>query len=120
LGEPANVFLNRKQNGGAGAGSNNPWTLHTQANHGEVEETTRGRGTLQKDWAIIDSFDLPPEFSIAVRAHLGWNHREEAASARYCLAVTFEALDMELPIYAQVEAENRVEVEAQTRVRIVP
>lgn len=120
LGEPANVFLNPMQNGGAGTGRNIPWTLHTQANFGEVEETTRGRGTLQKDWAVIDSYDLPQEFSIAVRAHLGWNHREEAGSARYCLAVTFEAMDMDLPIYAQVEAENRVEIETETRVRIVP
>ena len=117
LGEPANVFLNRMQNGGAGAGSNIPWTLHTQANFGEVEETTRGRGTLQKDWAVIDSYDLPEEFSIAVRAHLGWNHREEAGSARYCLAVTFEALDMELPLYERLEAENLIEVEPETRIR---
>ena len=79
-----------------------------------------GRGTLQKDWAVIDSYDLPEEFSIAVRSHLGWNHREEAGSARYCLAVTFEALDMELPVYERIEAENRVEIEAETRVRITP
>ena len=57
---------------------------------------------------------------IAVRAHLGWNHREQAGSARYCLAVTFEALDIELPVYEQVEEENRVEIETETRVRIVP
>ena len=120
LGEPAEVFLDRMQNGGAGAGGNIPWTLHTQANFGEVEETTRGRGTLQKDWAVIDSYDLPEEFSIAVRSHLGWNHREEAGSARYCLAVTFEAMDMDLPVYSQVEIENRVEIETQTRIRIVP
>jgi len=120
LGEPADVFLNRMQNGGTGTGSNIPWTLHTQTNYGEVEETTRGRGTLQKDWAVIDSYDLPEEFSIAVRSHLGWNHREEAGSARYCLAVTFEALDMELPVYERIEAENRVEIEAETRVRITP
>ncbi len=119
LGEPANVFLNRMQNGGSGAGSNIPWTLHTQANFGEVEETTRGRGTLQKDWAVIDSYDLPAEFSIAVRAHLGWNHREEAGLARYCLVVTFEAVDMDLPLYAQVETQNRVEIETETQVRIV-
>lgn len=118
LGEPVDVFLNRMQNGGAGTGRNIPWTLHSQTNYGEVEETTRGRGTLQKDWAIIYSYELPEEFSIAVRSHLGWNHRGGAGSARYCLAVTFEALDMELPVYERIEAENRVEIEAETRVRI--
>lgn len=120
LGESADVFLNRMQNGGAGAGRNIPWTLHTQTNFGEVEETSRGRGTLQKDWALIESYDLPEEFSIAVRAHLGWNHREEAGAARYCLAVSFEALDMELPLYEQIDAENRVAVVTETRVRVVP
>lgn len=118
LGEAADVFLNRMQNGGRGAGRNIPWTLHTRSNSGEAEETTRSRGTLQKDWAIINSYDLPEDFSIAVRAHLGWNHREQAGSARYCLAVTFEALDMELPVYEQVEAENLIEVEAETRVGV--
>ncbi len=120
LGESADVFLNRMQNGGAGTGRNIPWTLHTRADLGETEETTRGRGTLQKDWAIIDSYELPEEFSIAVRAHLGWNHREAAGSARYCLAVTFEVLGMELPLYARIEAENRVEIEGETQIRVAP
>jgi hypothetical protein len=118
LGEPADAFLNRMQNGGAGAGQNIPWTLHTRTDLGEVEQTTRSRGSLQKDWAIIDSYELPEEFSIAVRSHLGWNHRDEAGSARYCLAVTFEVLDMELPLYALIEEENRIEIEQEGQIRI--
>lgn len=118
LGEAADVFLNRMQNGGRASGENIPWTLHTRTNHGESEETTRSRGTLQKDWAVFHAYDLPSEFSIAVRAHLGWNHRENVGSARYCLAVTLEALDMELPVYARVEAENRIEIEPEIRVTI--
>lgn len=118
LGERADIFVNRMRNGGAGAGRNIPWTLHTQSNFGETEETSRGRGTLQKDWAEFDAYDLPEEFSIAVRAHLGWNHRETAAAARYCLAVSFEALDMELPVYERIEAENRIETEVENENRI--
>jgi hypothetical protein len=118
LGEPADQFLHRMQNGGRGAGQNIRWTLHSQSNWGEVEETTRGRGTLQKDWAVLDSYNLPEEFAIAVRAHLGWNHREQAGSARYCLAITFEALDMELPLYQRIEAENPVQIEAETPILI--
>lgn len=120
LGERADVFLDRMQNGGEGAGRNIPWTLHTRTNRGETEETARGRGTLQKDWATIDSYDLPEDFSIAVRSHLGWNHREEAGSARYCLAVTFEVIDMELPLYSQVEAENRIEIEGEIHIPVSP
>lgn len=116
LGESAEVFSHRMQHGGSGNGSNIPWMLHTKANYGEVEETARGRGTLQKDWAEINSYDLPEEFSIAVRSHLGWNHRAEVGSARYCLAVTFEALDLELPVYERIEAENRVQIEHQIQI----
>lgn len=118
LGEPADTFLNRMRNGGHGTGRNIPWTLHTQSNFGKVEQTARGRGTLQKDWAVFDAYDLPEEFSIAVRAHIGWNHRETAAAARYCLAVSFEALDMELPIYERIEAENRIESEIRNEIRV--
>lgn len=117
LGESADVFLNRMQNGGKGGGRNIPWTLHTRNNFGEVGETSRNRGTLQKDWAVIDSYDFPEEFSIAIRGHIGWNHREQAGSARYCLAVTFEVVDTDLPIYSQVEAENVTEVNSEIRVR---
>ena len=118
LGEPADVFLDRMQNGGRATGQNIPWILHNQVNYGEAEQTTRGRGTLQKDWAVFNAFDLPAEFSLGVRGHLGWNHREGVGAARYCLAVTLEALDMELPVYAQIEAENRVEIETEIETRI--
>jgi hypothetical protein len=118
LDEPADVFMDRMENAGRATGQNIPWTLHTRADRGEAEETTRGRGTLQKDWAVFDAYDLPREFSVAVRAHLGWNHREGAGSARYCLAVSFEALDMELPIYERIEAENRIEIETETEIQI--
>lgn len=116
LEEPADVFLSRMQNGGRASGKNIRWTLHTRSNLGEAEETTRNKGTLQKDWAVINSYDLPEEFSIAVRAHVGWNHREQAASARYCLAVSFEVLNMELPVYSAVHVENTVETELENKV----
>lgn len=120
LGEPADEFLARMQNGGTSPYRNFAWTLHTRENQGEAEETSRTRGTLQKDWAVFHSYDLPAEFSVAVRAHCGWNHREGDGSARYCLAVTLEALDVELPIYAEIEAENRTEIEVEPQIRIVP
>jgi hypothetical protein len=113
LGESADEFITYMQNGGLRSGRKIPWMLHNRINSGEAEETTRGQGTLQKDWALIDSYELPEEFSIAVRAHIGWNHREQGGVARYCLAVTFEALDLELPLYEQVNAENRIETETR-------
>jgi hypothetical protein len=69
---------------------------------------------VQKDWAVFDSFDLPDEFAIAVRSHIGWNHLPQAGTARYCIAVSFEVLQGEVPIYALIENEIQVpEAEAQ-------
>ena len=115
LGEPREEFLARMQNGGSSPYDDLPWTLHKRDNWGEVQETNRNRGSVQKDWAIFDSFDLPVEFAIAVRSHKGWNHLEGAGSARYCLAVSFEVLGGEIPIYSLIESEIRV---AETQIRV--
>jgi hypothetical protein len=94
--------------------TNFPWLLHKREGWGESDETCRDRGTVQKDWAVFDSFDLPDEFAIAVRSHIGWNHLPQAGTARYCIAVSFEVLQGEVPIYALIENEIQVpEAEAQ-------
>ena len=93
---------------------NFPWLLHRGAGWGESEETSRNRGTVQKDWAIFDSFNLPTEFAIAVRSHIGWNHLEGAGAARYCLVASFEVTKGEVPIYALIQSEIKIaEAEAQ-------
>lgn len=108
LNEPADVFLDRMQKGGRSQYEEFPWTLHKQDNWGEAQETNRTRGTVQKDWAVFNSFDLPAEFAIAVRSHKGWNHRDGVGTARYCLAVSFEVLSGEVPIYTLIESEVQV------------
>jgi subtilisin family serine protease len=51
------------------------WILGQQKNHGKcVKDTSRGVGTIQKDWAVVKSFDLRDAFCIAVVAHKGWNN----------------------------------------------
>jgi len=117
LGEPVGEFLNRMQNGGKSTFDEFPWTLHKGKGFGEAEETCRTRGTVQKDWATFDSFNLPEEFAIAVRSHIGWNHLKEAAKARYCLVVSFEVVEGEVPIYSLIESEIQV-TEAETEVRV--
>lgn len=95
------------------------WTLHYVDRHGEAEDTHRGRGTVQKDWAVVDAHRLPEELGIAVRAHAGWDHRLEEGLARYCLTVSFEAVGAELPIYALVtEAQAEVQAEVPVEVRV--
>ena len=100
-------------------GQHFPWLLHARKGWGESADTSRGCGTVQKDWAEFNSYDLPGEFAIAVRSHLGWNHKAGVGSARYCLAVSFEVLKGEVPIYSLIrneiqvaEAESEIELEA--------
>lgn len=106
--EPKDAFLKRMQEGGKAEYTNFPWTLHMRDDWGEVQQTSRKNGSLQKDWAVFEPFNLPAEFAIAVRSHKGWNHLEGASAARYCLAVSFEVLEGELPIYALIENEVRL------------
>jgi hypothetical protein len=114
LGEPRDEFLARMQNGGTSAYEEFPWTLHKREGWGEAQETSRNRGSVQKDWAIFDSFNLPEEFAIAVRSHIGWNHLKEVGTARYCLTVSFEVMQGEVPIYTLIQSEIQVaEAEAQ-------
>jgi hypothetical protein len=117
LGEPRDVFLARMQNGGASQYAEFPWMLHKRDDWGKVQETSRNHGSVEKDWAVFDSFNLPEEFAIAVRSHKGWNHLDGAGTARYCLAVSFEVMEGEVPIYSLIENEIRVaepEIRVQT------
>lgn len=116
LSEPRDEFLARMQNGGASAYEEFPWTLHKRRRLGEAEDTCRNNGTVQKDWAIFDSFNLPEEFAIAVRSHIGWNHLEGAGTARYCLVVSFEVMEGEVPIYTLIE--NAIQIEAEATVKV--
>jgi hypothetical protein len=117
LGEPLDEFLTRMQDGGGSNYTEFPWVLHKKKGLGEAEETCRNRGTVQKDWAVFDAYNFPVEFAIAVRSHLGWNHLPGAGSARYCLVVSFEVLEGEVPIYNLIQSEIQVaEVEAQITV----
>jgi len=116
LGEPMDTFLTRMQNGGVSAYQEFPWVLHKREDWGEAHETSRGRGSVQKDWAVFDSYNLPEEFAVAVRSHIGWNHLPEAGTARYCLVVSFEVMQGEVPIYSLIESEIQVE-EAEARIQ---
>ena len=78
----------------------------------------RSAGTVQKDWAIVKSNQLPDDFCVAIVGHKGWS-RDPDSSARYALAVSFEVIGQEVPIYEDVRVaveRLRVEIEAETEV----
>lgn len=106
--EPLDNFRNRMEGRPARSYTGLPWQVHQQTQYGEVE-VSRNYGSVQKDWTVIEANQMPADFAIAVRAHVGWNHKEGGGVARYCVAVTFEALEGELPIYAAIQAELQTE-----------
>ena len=121
LGEPFEAFKQRMVSGEDAPARNFPqpaWCLHYFAQHGNANETQRGNGTVQKDWAKVQAHELADELFIAVRAHKGWDHREGSGGANYCLIVSIEAEDISIPVYATVAAVN-VEVETQVVQEIV-
>jgi hypothetical protein len=117
IGEPLNHFNDRMQGKGSRNYTGIPWTIHQSVQYGDVE-VNRNQGSVQKDWAVVEANQLPEDFAIAVRAHVGWNHKEGGGLARYCLAVSFEALDSQLPIYSAIEASVRAEARTEVETEI--
>jgi hypothetical protein len=95
------------------------WTLGKQNNHGIIKDVSRSTGTLQKDWTIVKSFELTEAFCIAVVGHEGWNNDPDA-TVPYSLVVSFEAVGVNIPIYAAlVEAQIETEVEQQVEIQSI-
>lgn len=78
------------------------WVLGEATNRGVAEGYSRKNGTLQKDWCIIKSNQLSDAFCIAVRGHKGWG---SLFKAKYSLAVSFEAINQDIPIYEPIRSE---------------
>ncbi|MCY9666697.1 S8 family peptidase [Paenibacillus alginolyticus] len=91
------------------------WSIGKQGNHGIVKGFHRNSGTVQKDWAIVKSYDLGEKFCLAVIGHLGWN-KDINSSVPYALAVSFEDLDQTVEIYTQMALENQLEVEEELEI----
>lgn len=100
------------------------WTIENNPVWGRLPGVRRSVGTLQKDWLVMKSYALPEEFCIAVRGHKGWS-KDPDVTARYALAVSFEILGKEIPIYdalrasvLELQAEIETQVEAEVEVSV--
>lgn len=96
------------------------WTIENNPVWGRLPGVRRSVGTLQKDWLVKKSNALPEEFCIAVRGHKGWS-KDPDVTARYALAVSFEILGKEIPIYTPLKTsvlELRAEIEAMVETEI--
>mgnify|MGYP003143816618 CR=1 FL=1 len=127
LGESINNFRKRAlkeddwgdEDAAGASGSVLPWTIHEKRSNGLIRSVKRSSGTVQKDWAVVRSNQLPEHFCIAVVGHEGWNPDPDA-SARYCLAVTLEVQGQEVAVYdplrvavEELEAELSIETEVE-------
>jgi hypothetical protein len=95
------------------------WTLGKKSkNHGKIDGVSRSAGTIQKDWTIVNSFELTDAFCIAVVGYEGWNN-DPFAEVPYSLVVSFEAIQADIPIYTSiVEAQIETEVQTETEIEI--
>jgi len=88
---------------------------------GIVKELSRSKGTVQKDWATVKSYELREGFCIAVVGHPGWN-QDSNAEVPFALAVSFEAVNSGIDVYTSfVEAEVKAiqaEAEAQAKAKV--
>lgn len=85
------------------------WKIRERKDWGVVKDINRSNSTLQKDWAIVKSYDLPEEISFAVIGHKGWDKSFEPVT--YALIVSIEILDSNLEIYEAIKIENEAQIE---------
>ncbi|MDV3550058.1 peptidase [Elizabethkingia anophelis] len=88
-----------------------PWKIRERNDWGQVEEINRNRSSLQKDWAIIKSFDLPDELHFAILAHKGWDLNKEEVP--YAITVSIEILGEDIPIYDSIKIENEAQIQIE-------
>ncbi|HET6884437.1 MAG TPA: S8 family peptidase, partial [Pirellulales bacterium] len=126
-GESLDAFLTRALKSDENAireGSSFGWVIESRGQWGQIPDIRRNVGTVQKDWTVVKSYDLPEDLCIAVRGHRGWSRDPEAA-ARYALVASFEIVGQEIPIYEplraavhELQAEVEAEVQAETAIEV--
>lgn len=94
--------------------SNIRWAIRENKNWGSVKDFRRQDSALQKDWAIINAYNLPDEISIAVIGHKGWE-KDISIKIPYAITVSFEVLGASIEIYNKIKVENKIEVEHEIR-----
>ena len=85
-----------------------PWKIRENKDWGTVEGFSRNNSTVQKDWAIIKSFDLPEELSFSVRGHKSWDKNFEPVP--FAIVVSIEVLNENIDVYESIRIENEIEL----------
>ncbi|MDK3011617.1 S8 family peptidase [Bacillus cereus] len=113
--EFAKRMIEQSENEEASSGNDAPlfnWNIRERDDWGAIIGVNRKSGTVQKDWAIVESNKLSKGFCIAIIGHVGWNTDPEAG-VPYSLAVSFEAINQDIELYSKIAIANEVEFEVQ-------
>ena len=107
LGESQESFDHRifkESNGRLDRAESIPWKLGNRDDHNQIKNAKRNKSTLQKDWAVVKSHDLPDEFYLGIIGHSGWSKDPNDVS-KYALTISFEAINRDIEIYNMVKVE---------------
>ncbi|PSL25382.1 S8 family peptidase [Chitinophaga ginsengisoli] len=104
----------------AGQQNNSPfnWSIGAKGTDGKIKGVKRQDSTVQKDWCIQKSNQLPSEFMVAVRGHKGWE-KDLDKEIPYSIVVSFEILSAEINIniYEEIRIANEVEVQNEVQLQ---
>ncbi len=87
------------------------WKIKNRIGSGYAKKINRNNSTVQKDWTIIKSNQLPEEICFCVKGHKGWDKNKEAIP--YALVVSIEVLNANISIYEEIRMENEIEIEVR-------
>lgn len=90
------------------------WKIKNRSHLGAVQDINRTNSSLQKDWTILKSYELPEEISFAIRGHRGWDKNK--MEIPYAITVSLEILGADIPIYEALRIENEIGIEIETEV----
>ena len=94
-----------------------PWKLRERSDWGEIIGAQRSYGSLQKDWAVLPAHQMPQDLCIVVAGHAGWDKNSDFG-ARYSLAISIEAQDVELDVYQLIESEIPAMGEIESEIEV--
>lgn len=92
-----------------------PWKIRERSNLGEYKNVKRQDNTIQKDWLIMRSYNIPNEIAIAVMGHKGWSVDLED-KIPYTLFVSFQYLNSENDIYTPIKVHNEIDIAVRVEV----
>lgn len=93
------------------------WMIASKRSDGELGGVKRQDSTVQKDWCVEKSNQLPSEFLIAIKGHKGWQ-KDLDKEIPYSIVVSFEILDpqVDINIYEHIRVENQITINTEVEV----